>query len=308
MAQFSSFFNQQQLTRQLITYGVVIVLPLTLNPGGLAQTTIEKQSLSQAVNATESSIIQKLTGTWEMQNSPVSLKVNLIFAPAGKLYLITHHGQRLEAYPVEYQINSTKKPMFLDVSSPGSQEKIKTIFELTNQGRLRLEFLGLNVGEPRPKGFTRNASLFKKISNRTTLPANVKIITSVDRQARSQQRDGETNVASLNRYQQAYYTEYGKFAKTFGELQISLKPESELYRYRIIPQNNQAVLHTATAKKPGLKSYAGFVFATKVKGEIKTYAIICQTNQPSMKPPVAPTIPKTVSQKSQCPVGSSLLP
>jgi hypothetical protein len=309
MSSIFSTLNKQQFTSNLLISSLVIALPLGFNLSALAQkVTSPEPVLSPSTDVSTDSVIQKLIGTWRVQNSPISTQLDLVFTPAGKVYLVFNYGQKLEAYQVEYRINTKTKPSQIDMISQNGKEKIATIFEFTNQGNLRLEFIGLDFGNIRPKDFTPNASLFKKVSDSTKLAANVKVITDEDRENRKRQRDGEINVRTMNRYQQAYYTEYGKFAKNVQELQINFKLESEFYNYRIIPQGNQAVMQTATAKKPGLKSYTGFVYTIKVKKEINTYAIICETNQPSMKPPAAPKIPRNTSQKAQCPVGSSLLP
>ena len=70
-------------------------------------------------------------------------------------------------------------------------------------------------------------------------------------------------------------------------------------------RGSQSVISTAAAKNPQLNSYTGIVYVIKVKGE--SFAAICETDQPSPKPPLAPKLTNQESQPVQCPVGSHLL-
>jgi hypothetical protein len=112
----------------------------------------------------------------------------------------------------------------------------------------------------------------------------------------------------MNRAQQAFYLENEKFGPAIEDLGIGIKPESENYRYQIVPQGNQTqnVMMTAQAKRPELRSYTGAVFVVKDGNELLTVAGICETDAPSSTPPTMPTAPSNTQGrwKIQCPAGS----
>jgi hypothetical protein len=65
---------------------------------------------------------------------------------------------------------------------------------------------------------------------------------------------------------------------------------------------------TATAKSPESKSYTSAVFVTKVNKENLTITGICETNNPSKRPPLMlKFIPSKEGGQIECPAGSSLL-
>lgn len=110
--------------------------------------------------------------------------------------------------------------------------------------------------------------------------------------------EAKSFINSVNKSQQIFYLQHGKFASSFEELAIPLQSQPESYEYQIVSANQQQALVTAQAKKPDLRSYTGAVF---VIGESTTDQI-CQTNQPSQTPPSQPEV---VENTIQCPAGSS---
>ncbi|HLP89599.1 MAG TPA: type IV pilin-like G/H family protein [Nostocaceae cyanobacterium] len=304
-------FKQLQNACKLLTYSVVIALPLAFSTSVLAQlSTAPTMTVSQAGDVAQDSINQKLFGQWEIQDNSFPFKMNLMFTPAGEFYLIVNEAGRSGAFPMKYKINTSPKPMHLDITLPDAKEPVETIFEFTADGQLRVQLNNTDPGKPRPKNFDAQVSVFKKISETTTLPENVEVAPVGNNQASTPESEAKQTIGAMSRVQQAYYLEYSRFAKTLNELQIGIKPETENYRYRIIPQGNgkKSVVQTATAKKPGLPSYTGFIYIQKdAAGEELPYALICETNQPSTKPPATPKIPSNTSQEAKCPVGSSPL-
>jgi hypothetical protein len=114
----------------------------------------------------------------------------------------------------------------------------------------------------------------------------------------------------MNRAQQAYYLEFSKFAPEIKELGIGINPETENYRYQVLPQanQNQIVMMTAQAKRPRLRSYTGAVFVVKTNGdELITVTAICETDVPSSTPPAMPTAPQNATAGIQCATGSHRL-
>jgi hypothetical protein len=315
MAQIFSGFNKLHIAGKLLACGVIVALPLTFNIGVLAQPAGESTpSVSQPADASTDPIGQKLFGQWEMQDNSFPTKLNLLFTPEGNFFLILSQRGKSGAYPLKYRINPTPQPMHLDVILPDAKEPVETIFEFTADGQLRLQLNGTDPGKPRPKDFGTDVSLFKKISDSTTLPENVEVISTEPAkptESNSPQAEAKSNIGTVNRAQQAFFLEYAKFAKTLNELQVGIKSETENYSYRIIPQRTKSpsVAVTATAKKPGLKSFTGFVYTTKAAGtdELLSLAIACETNQASRKAPAVPQIPRSSSQQAKCPAGSTSL-
>ncbi|BAZ31664.1 hypothetical protein NIES4074_41370 [Cylindrospermum sp. NIES-4074] len=292
---------------------VFISLLMTLDTTVLAQpATAPTPSPSQPAKPTNP-ISQKLLGQWKAQEPSDPTNLSLIFTPEGKFFLLLPNLDKFVAAEFKYRINPTPQPMHLDVTIPGNPQPVLTIFEFTADGQLRLQLNETDPGKPRPKAFSSTATLFKKVSDSTTLPENTQLTNSDsgDSTRKGTEADAKQIIGAMNRAQQAYYLEYGKFATTINELQIGIKPETENYRYRIVPQGkgNQSIINTATAKKPDLKSYTGIVFVRKVKGQDYdvTNAAICETVKPSTIAPSKPKIPTQESQPVQCPVGSRLL-
>jgi hypothetical protein len=304
-------FTKLPILRNLLTCTVILALPLVFNYKVLAENTTTKESdINQPIDTTTDPIDQKLLGLWEIQNPKPSFNVYLLFTPDGKYFQILDGGEIFRfAVPFHYRINTETQPMQLDIISPKDDDVIEQkIFEFTADGLLRLN--SNNSVQGKPNIF--DGDVFKKVSDITSLPEGIPIYPSENITNEPEKiPEGKDAILKINRYQQAYYLENTVFAETFEKLGIDLKPEDENYRYQLIPQSNirQSVASTATAKKPGLPSYTGFVYITK--DEISDFifpAIVCETNQPSIKPPAIPSIPKNPSQKAKCPVGSSVLP
>jgi hypothetical protein len=54
-------------------------------------------------------------------------------------------------------------------------EKVQTVFELTAEGQMRLQLQGTSPGQPRPNALNAEATVFKKVSEATALPADAQI-------------------------------------------------------------------------------------------------------------------------------------
>ena len=252
----------------------------------------------------------RLSGQWQTKNPASGETLTIIFTPDRKFLVLLPSGSETPvAQQLGYRIDPVPQPMHIDVMFPGTNESVKTIFEFTADGQLRLQVAETNPGEPRPTAFSPSATLFQKVSDATTLPANVQVNDLQSQVNRPQQSEGKVYIGSLNRAQQAYYLENEKFANEINELGIGIKPETENYRYRIVPQGNstQSVMMTAQAKGPERRSYTGAVFVVKDNNETLTIAAICETDQPSSTPPVMPAAPSNIKTPIQCPAGSHRL-
>lgn len=275
-----------------------------------ASITIQPQGTSNT-----NAIAQELLGQWQAKDPTTNEVFTFIFAPQGDLFVVlpAPDGSAV-AIKARYQINPTAQPMQLDIQlSP--KEQALTIFDLTPEGKLRLELDGLTPGQPRPIDFQSSAIVFEKTSQATTVPENIEVIEletledSGEQASKTPEDEAKTYMYALTQVQQARYREVGKFATTIEEVSIGLRTETESYQYRIVPQGDekQSVMVVAAAKKPELPSYTGAVFVTQVNGETTTVSQICQTAQPSTSPPVMPIAPRGGSATIQCPAGSRAL-
>jgi len=268
---------------------------------------------------TAKTVAEKLVGQWQLQYL-LSVPVTVIFTPEGKLFILTWSfpfappTEPLTAYEFKYKINSTTRPMAIDVTT--EDKTLQTIFEFTPNGQMRVEFMGLKPGEARPTTFTTGALFLQKLSITTALPRNTKIktfnqlVVETSRQA----YESVQYIRSMLNAQQAFYAENAKFATTFEEMGIGMKFEEENYRYQILSQSNftEDVIMTVQAKKPRLRSYTGAVFLVQVKDDkenVRTsVAFSCVTNWSSTSPPPRPIVPKNNDPENfRCPVGSSLI-
>lgn len=290
----------------LIGSGSTLVLALAgfglynlLNPKTSSiSTTSASTSITTATP--DNSVAKQLIGQWQEKISgEYSLK--LIFTPEGKLFILSSPTLASE---MEYQTNVNPQPKHLDLLA-GGQIFAKTIFDLTADGQLRLQLDNLD-SQPRPTSFSDNAKLFQKISEQTTLPANVRVFNMQDQQKLARQSEAKQYVSSMNRAQQAFYAEYASFASTIQKLGIGIKSETENYSYSIVLSNdNRWVQAIGLAKRDGLKNYTGIVSLIKSPNDesTSTQSRLCESNQPSKELPGTPT--PTNSPDIQCPSGYS---
>ncbi len=299
---------------QLIAKGLLVVLLGSLGTPVSTQRAIAQNAEPKAIALTLSQtqdtskkqpIAEQLLGRWQAKDPKSDKVFTFIFAPDGKLFVVlpTPNGSSV-ASKIAYQINPTTQPMQLDmVVSPS--EKVLTIFELTPEGKLRVELQGLNPGQSRPTVFSSNSTLFEKISDATTVPTNVQ---TVDTQKKKVEQNDVVKqfITILIKAQQGYFLKNEKFAINIKELGIISNLETEFYRYQIVPQkdNTQSVAIAAVPKNSELPSYIGAVFATKVNGKNTTATQICETDKPSTSPPAMPDASASGSSEIQCPAGS----
>lgn len=296
------------MTRQLIAKGLLVTLigilgtPVWVTPS-VALTLTQAQDIPKT-----NSITQQLRGQWQTKDPTTNEVITFIFAQDGNLFTVLPTPDKSSiAVKFGYKINPTTQPMQIDmIVSP--EQTVMSIFELTSDGKLRLELENLSPGEPRPTKFSSNSILFEKISDVAAIPKDVQVIELETQETQGQQNVVKQFLTILNQSQQAYYLENGKFASTAEDLSIVTTLETENYLYQIVPQkdNTQSVMMTAIAKNADLPSYTSAVFAIKVDGKTTTISQICETEQPSTSPPIMPASPTENSPQIQCPAGSRL--
>ena len=300
-----------------LCFGLLSTLGTTVRAAvpSTAPLALPSPTTSDAPSAADKAAIERLLGQWQWQDASGE-KMTFVFAPKGKLFILVESSKKPGlAEESRYQIKSAPRPMQLDVLlSDGTT--IPTIFEFTAKGQLRMELANAKPGEPRPTAFTTAATSFKRISNATTLPQNVQVADFDSRLNEAREQEAQLHLNLLTQAQQAYHQKKSKFATTFDEFVVGIEPETQFYRYRVIPQGKssqtvgdrpQQVMITAQPKVAGLRSYTAGVFATTINGKDVTAVGVCASNQPATVPPAMPiTVPRG-STDIQCPAGSSLL-
>lgn len=294
------------VTRPLIAQGLLVALLGTLGMPVSAQPLIALNVAQSQQGAKPSAVAQQLRGQWQTKDPTTGKLITFIFAPDGNLFTVlpAPDGSSI-AVKFGYKINPTTQPMQLDmIVSP--DQTVMTIFELTPQGKLRLELEGLEPEKPRPTAFSSNSSLFNKVSDVATVPKEVQVVELETQKVNAGQSVVKQFITILNQAQQTYYQKNGKFASDIEELGIVTTLETENYRYQIVPQkdNTRSVMITAIAKNSELPSYTSAVFAAKVNGKTTTTAQVCETEKPSTSPPVMPVPLTGNSLQVQCPAGS----
>ena len=150
----------------------------------LAQTSPIPSPTKSQVNQATNPIAKKLVGTWEAKNpkNPSSSdNLKFIFTPVGQLLIVMSRGVSGTpfVYETRYEINPKPKPMHLDVTLPTENQKVQTIFEFTDDDKLRVELYESNPGKSRPTTFPEKTPLFEKISSSTNLPKDAKLVDPV---------------------------------------------------------------------------------------------------------------------------------
>ncbi len=123
-------------------------------------------------------------------------------------------------------------------------------------------------------------------------------------QAKYAQSEGRTYVGTMNKGEQAYYTEKDKFTTSIEELGIGIRPETASYSYKIKLMGKNGVQTLGIAKNDNFKSYTGAVFVIKINRENTTVAILCQSEKPGK---IIPPAPKLVKNIPQCATGTKEL-
>ena len=260
--------------------------------------------VAQSAPLTAQEIQNRLVGQWQLQDI-FFVPVTVIFTAQGRGFvLIPSFGPNANssptAYEFSYQVNNTNQPLQIDIAQPG-EETIKTIFEFTSNGRIRVELAGIKPNEPRPTEFTAGSFLLSRASNLTALPRGTQIANSLEARTLAKEREGKSIAGALLRGQQAYFLEKETFTTDIKELGTGIEDSLyENYTWQIISGGNlrQAVFVTATAKTAGLRSFVGAVFVVKEGDKNNTITGVCETIEPSMTPPPPPTLIVTQSNNN----------
>jgi len=121
-------------------------------------------------------VAKKILGQWLTKEPLDGDMVMFVFAPEGKVYIIsgTSASGNSIASQFQYRIDGKTHPIHLDIVL-ADNAIVKTLFEFNANGELRLQMLGTRPGKPRPAALTDNATLFQKVSDETTLPPGTQL-------------------------------------------------------------------------------------------------------------------------------------
>jgi type IV pilus assembly protein PilA len=146
-----------------------------------------------------------------------------------------------------------------------------------------------------------------------TLPS----LMSCGNKARS--AEAKQYIGSMNRAQQAYFSEKNKFASKIKDLDVGMKNQTTNYNYSIAGATSKSVFNYAIARseyipqglfdqKKRFKSYVGVVFTSlpqlKASPEVATGATTCETENPATIPTINPTY---VNNTFTCVKGTKLV-
>lgn len=118
------------------------------------------------------------------------------------------------------------------------------------------------------------------------------------------QSEAKAYTGTMNRAQQAFYIEHRRFTPNLDELGIGIASDTNNYRYDIHQIRQDRVWMTAIPRRNDLPSYVGIVGVVLQGSNEHTVAVLCETDEPSMTPPLP-------SQSSagvpECPAGTHRL-
>lgn len=288
---------------------MVLAIGLTGGSWGIAAPTWAKEPAPPvdllAVTAPES-IAEAILGQWHT----AALDMTLVFAPEGKLFLLLDAAAGVKlAEEIRYHLNPDAQPMQIDLTL-NQNETIATIFELTPDRQLRLELTHVAPGDERPTGFTDQVLVFKQTSRSTTPPQAGTIQAFDQRQNQAREREAQLYMGALAQAQEAFYQRYDKFAATLDEFVAGIEPETDFYRYMVVPNANPTLGVTlmAQAKAPGLRSFTSVVFAHPGQDAAQVGTTLCQSARPSTIPPtLLVQMPVQDPQQVRCPSGAQAL-
>ena len=169
---------------------------------------------------------------------------------------------------------------------------------------LKAKFLQHLVSKKRDGGFTLIELLVVIII--IGILAAIALPSFLNQASKAKQSEAKTYVGTLNRTQQAYYLENGRFAATLEFLSNPIVGSTENYTYGIAvaapATTTENVTNTGTSKKAALKSYAGMVGLATTTGtsDANTLAVVCENNKPEAAAVAAITLP-TGSTPPICP-------
>jgi hypothetical protein len=179
---------------------------------------------------------------------------------------------------------------------------------ITEEGRIYAK-------DPQHENEYIEVGVIRKTSENMSLPANAKITNPYASPNRARQSEGKAYTGTMNRAQQGVFVERAAWSNDIQGLETGIKPESENYRYSIKIDPTIITLKTNSypgiainmgiAKRSDLKSYVGIAYVRRsyIPKDIESifpYAVLCESNQPTMK---MPSSPRWNGKEMMCPEG-----
>jgi len=130
-----------------------------------------------------------------------------------------------------------------------------------------------------------------------------------DQATKARQAEARTYVSTLNKLQQAYFTEKDNWGQNINALGIRFNAPTDNYRYstQIVNSIKTANIknypgisvQTGLAKKEGLKSYVGVVYLSNTSSnEVTSLSLLCESNESTNS---ASGLPKFDGNTMLCP-------
>jgi len=125
---------------------------------------------------------------------------------------------------------------------------------------------------------------------------------------KAKQSEAKTYVSTLNKGQQAYFTQKGEFGTNIDILGVGVPEETTEYKYKTNRGTGSAIsdnyaTSTGTSKSIALRGYHGMVglFQVSTTSDVNQLAIICEANNPGT---AAPPQPNNSTSGPNCSTGS----
>ncbi|OLP19789.1 hypothetical protein BST81_03900 [Leptolyngbya sp. 'hensonii'] len=127
---------------------------------------------------------------------------------------------------------------------------------------------------------------------------------------KARQSEVKQNVGSMNRGQQAFYLEHGRFSKSVKALGLGI--QTQTYNYQYLTQGTKtAAFSYGIARNDQVKSYVGATFllpetgqSNKTKSEPWMVTVLCEANRFGVYQPANPTLQKGTPT---CPEGTKTI-
>ncbi|MGG6268602.1 type IV pilin-like G/H family protein [Leptolyngbya sp. AN10] len=150
------------------------------------------------------------------------------------------------------------------------------------KSELKAKFLNHLLSKKKDQGFTLIELLVVIII--IGILSAIALPSFLNQANKGKQSEAKTYVGTLNRTQQAYFLEKGKFAASLDEMSKPVAAATENYTYSSAPPDKvtDKVLSLGTSKGAALRSYGGTVFleVDSASGEANTNGILCENTKP----------------------------
>lgn len=178
------------------------------------------------------------------------------------------------------------------------------------KSELKAKFLQHLISKKKEGGFTLIELLVVIII--IGILSAIALPSFLNQAAKGKQSEAKQYVGTLNRAQQSFFAENGKFADDLNGLSNPITSQTTNYTYQIT--NTAAsgtkganVTNAGSARTDGLKSYAGMVgvTTTNTTSDSTTTAALCETTSPNKTAPTM-TAPAGAGTNPTC-AGATLL-